>query len=206
MPDLLGSSTNFQFPHFTTMRLSVLCWFFADAAGLRRHQSFAPARPRSRLTALALPLMLWMQPAIAAYSCCAREAAAARGWRCDCCCAVAVAIVACRLRTAVRARRAAAMCRLPPPLSSSTNGAYGGAVAVAVRRLSPSLPAHALCALACYIARLAPSLLCRLSPSRRRLRAARSMWRRCCCARPDALVASPPTRFSACKACCCARL
>ena len=41
MPDLLGSSTNFQFPHFTTMRLSVLCWFFADAAGLRRHQSFA---------------------------------------------------------------------------------------------------------------------------------------------------------------------
>ena len=23
------------------MRLSVLCWFFADAAGLRRHQSFA---------------------------------------------------------------------------------------------------------------------------------------------------------------------
>ena len=122
----LGSSINFQFQYFTTMRLSVLCWFFADAAGLRRHQSFAPARPRSRLAALALPLMWWVQPAIAAYSCCAREAAAVRGQRCGCCCAVAVAIVACRLRAAVRARRAAAMCRLPPSLSSSTNGAYGG--------------------------------------------------------------------------------
>ena len=112
------------------MRLSVLCWFFADAAGLRRHQSFAPARPRSRLAALALPLMWWVQPAIAAYSCCAREAAAVRGWRCGCCCAVAVAIVACRLRALLllearccSSRRAAATCRLPPSLSS---GAYRG--------------------------------------------------------------------------------
>ena len=56
-------STNFQFQHFATMRLSVPCWLFADAAGLRRHQSFAPARPRSRLAALALSLMWWMDAA-----------------------------------------------------------------------------------------------------------------------------------------------
>ena len=81
--------------------------------------------------------------------------------------------------------RAGCLRRYLPARTVAARGSRCCVVVAAVRRLSPSLPAHALCALACCFARLAPSLLCRLSPSRRRLSAARSRWRRCCCARPD---------------------
>ena len=105
--------------------------------------------------------------------------------------------------------RAGCLRRYLPARTVAARGSRCCVVVAAVRRLSPSLPAHALCALACYFARLAPSLLCRLSPSRRRLSAARSRWRRCCCARPDHRRprASKRARRAAvrgCSRCCCA--